>query len=76
MMKYLFFVISAFALTACQTETPMEWKARRAIEEGAAHTCRDMKGKEQYSTCYDREVRGRKQFYDDIMFRYAGVPKR
>ncbi|MCP2158248.1 UNVERIFIED_ORG: hypothetical protein J2S29_004634 [Rhizobium sp. SLBN-170] len=26
--------------------------------------------------CFDREVLFRKQFYDDIMFRYAGVPKR
>ncbi|NSZ64233.1 hypothetical protein G6L11_14080 [Agrobacterium tumefaciens] len=31
---------------------------------------------EPCAKCFDREVQFRKQFYDDILFRYAGVPKR
>lgn len=76
MMKYFFLAISAFALTACQTQTAEEWKAQRSFEIGAKRACRDVKGKELYAKCFDREVLLRKQFYDDIMFRYAGVPKR
>lgn len=47
-MKYLFLAISAFALTACQTQTAEEWKAQRSFRIGAKRACRDVKGKELY----------------------------
>ncbi|MGV1821333.1 hypothetical protein G6L41_017365 [Agrobacterium tumefaciens] len=75
-MKYFFLAIAALTLTACQTQTPTEWKAQRAIEDGADRYCRTTKGKEQFATCYEREVRGRKKFYDGIMARYAHVQPR
>ena len=51
-------------------------EAQRAIEDGADRYCRTKKGKEQFATCYEREVRGRKKFYDGIMARYAHVQPR
>jgi len=75
-MRYLFLTISAFALTACQTQTAEEWKAQRSFEVGAERACRNTKGKELYSACFDREVLARKRFYDGIMARYANVQTR
>ena len=75
-MKYFFLAVAALTLTACQTQTAMEWKAQRAIEDGADRYCRTSKVKEQFATCYEQEVRGRKKFYDGIMARYAHVQPR
>ncbi|CAH0142386.1 hypothetical protein SRABI05_00329 [Agrobacterium fabrum] len=58
-MKYVIVALSAVYLTACQQgpivkSEPFDWK--KAVNRNAERACRDEKGTELYSKCFDREV--------------------
>lgn len=75
-MKYLFLAISAFALTACQTETPMEWQLRKSFEQSSERACRDKKGTPLYEACYQRQMGKSNKFWEEVQARQLGVKKR
>ena len=75
-MKYLFLAILAFALAACQTETPMEWQLRKSFEQSSERACRDKKGTAHYSTCYQRNMQKYNKFWEDVQARNLNVKKR
>lgn len=58
-MTYVFIVISAFALTACQQGPLVKsppFDVEKMISDSAKRRCHDKKGTELYATCIDREV--------------------
>lgn len=59
MMKYLFIVISAIALTACQQgplvkSPPLD--VEKMISDSAKRRCHNNKDTELYAKCFDREL--------------------
>lgn len=69
-MKYFLLAVSAFALTACQTQTPDEWKIHRSITNSAERRCHDKQGTDLYSKCVENEVQARTKFVKSILPRY------
>lgn len=75
-MKYLFLAISAFALAACQTETPMEWQLQRSFRVSAERECKDKKGTERYSKCVEHGIKASNEWWGEVQARHLGVKKR
>lgn len=63
------------SLTACQTETPMEWQLRKSFEHSSERACRDKKGTPLYSACYQRQIHNFNEFCDGVQARCLGVKK-
>jgi hypothetical protein len=75
-MKYFLLAVSAFALTACQTQTPEEWKMQRSIRSLAERRCHDKQGTDLYSKCVENEVQAGNKFAESILRRYGARARR
>jgi|GEM_PF-1579718 len=65
-MKYIVLTISALALTACQTETPKEWRLKRSIRISAERECKDKKGTELYAKCVEEGIEAEYKLFNEI----------